>query len=79
MPAAGGGRAQNLIRAFAFEVLAFEIFQLLPLVGRQTRALAPIAFGLADPAERFGRASEFVRDRSNRGPLGRMLVGVLKD
>src|SRR5690606_8345846 len=68
----------NRVGAFQFEVVALEPLQLLTLGGRQAGALAGVALRLAHPPpERFHGATEFLRDGSHRGPLGRMLVGVI--
>jgi hypothetical protein len=73
-----GRLLQDLVGAFKFEVFALEPFQ-LRAVGRQARALPGIAFSLTDPAAKeFRSTPQLLRDRSNRRPLGRMVVGVLK-
>src|SRR5262249_37327269 len=57
-----------------------ESLQLFALGGRQARTLPGITLRLADPsAERFDPAAQFLGDRSNRGPLRRMLGGVVED
>jgi hypothetical protein len=72
--------AQDLIRAFQLEVLFLELLQVGALVGGQARTFARVALRLPDPpAQRFHRAAQFLSDRSNRRPLGRVLVRMVED
>ena len=70
---------QNLIRAAQLTDFAFELFQALAFVGGQARPLARIPLGSAHPAtEHFDRTPDFLGDRPNRRPPGRMVLLMLK-
>src|SRR5262249_61201144 len=57
-----GRLAQDLVRAFQFEVLTFELLQPVAFVGRQPRPLAGIALRLAHPsAQRLDATSQLFR------------------
>jgi hypothetical protein len=57
-----GRLAENLVRAFAFEVLAFELLQAGPFVAGQAGTLPGVSFGPADPpTQRLAGAAQFLR------------------
>ena len=69
----------DLVRAFQSEVLALELRQTRPFIGRQPRTRPGIPLRLAHPpAQRFRCAAQFLGHGSSRGPLGRVLVGMLE-